>query len=93
MTYPMKWKIISYLLCTCSKPATNSSYLPLVVRQTALRWDLLLKERKFMLPDFSELRITFVEQPSVTETKLELHWLPIVGWFRDVNYYVPSLPD
>jgi hypothetical protein len=46
-----------------------------------------------MLPDFSELRITFVEQPSATETKLELHWLPIVGWFRDVKYYVPSLPD
>lgn len=89
----MKWKMISGFVAGCSKPGTNEGYSLPVVRQATLRWKLLLKEKKFMLPDFLELRILFIEKPSASNIELKLDRGPLRGPVRFLSCYVHELPD
>lgn len=89
----MNWKLISGFEIACRKPGINERYYLPVVRQATLRWYLLLRAKKFMLPDFLDLEILFIEKPSVSRIEIELDEVPSKGPLRILSCYVSELPD
>lgn len=89
----MNWKLISGFEIACRKPGINERYYLPVVRQATLRWYLLLRAKRFMLPDFLDLEILVIEKPSVSNIELELDRVPSAGPLRALSCYVPELPD
>ncbi|MCA0316221.1 MAG: hypothetical protein LCH63_20540 [Candidatus Melainabacteria bacterium] len=89
----MKRKKIEDIIIRCHKPATNAWYQLPMVRQAGFRWCLQLMNLGFSLPDFTELYMTLVENPTVSGLDIELASTPNSGQYRHMYCYVGEIPD
>ncbi|MDP3507113.1 MAG: hypothetical protein Q8T09_03910 [Candidatus Melainabacteria bacterium] len=91
----MKLKIVKDIVIGCHKPSTNVRRFQIpIVRQVGLRWCLLLRNEKFAFPNFVELDILIIENPSVDNIEVELADAPSSGPNRRIYCFVPSIfPD
>ncbi|CAN5158496.1 hypothetical protein BH11CYA1_BH11CYA1_07700 [soil metagenome] len=85
-------QIVRDIAVYCNKPMDN-----LVPRsrasQAALRWTYLLRNEKYCLPNYAELRILMIENQSVTAVEPELQSSPAIGFWRDFYVFVPHIPS
>ena len=89
----LKQRYLEDIIVRCHRPSdfTGLFFQIPVVRQIGMRWSLHLTNQKFMLPEFSDLYITLIENASVVGLDIERIEPPTDGGYIAMHCFVPEL--